>query len=279
MRALISLITRSAIIFSRSFSSSAARNLADSPIDRSHTSAMLCSPMVTASEAGRLQPGAAARRARHLAHVALDLLPAPVRLGVGVAALQERDDALVRRGVLALAAVAVLVLHRDLALGAEQQHVLLRLGELRPRLVEVDLVAPRPPRRACRREVLRAGRAPRRDGALADREVGVRHHQLGVDLERGAEAVARLAGAVRRVEREVAGRQLLVRLEADRAGQVLAEGERLGLGVPSPSRGTSSISTTPSASRSAVSTESVSRRSMPSRFTRRSTTISMVCCS
>jgi hypothetical protein len=48
MRALISLITRSAMIFSRSFSSSAARNLADSPIDRSQTSEMLRSPMVTA---------------------------------------------------------------------------------------------------------------------------------------------------------------------------------------------------------------------------------------
>ena len=48
MRALISLITRSAMIFSRSFNSRAARNLADSPIARSQTSEMFLSPMVTA---------------------------------------------------------------------------------------------------------------------------------------------------------------------------------------------------------------------------------------
>ena len=41
---------------------------------------------MTASDAG-LQPGAAARRARHLAHVALDLLAGAVALGLGVAAL------------------------------------------------------------------------------------------------------------------------------------------------------------------------------------------------
>ena len=44
----------------------------------------------------------------------------------------------------------------------------------------------------------------------------------------------------------------------------------------SPSRATSWTSATPSASRSAVSSESVSRRSIPSRLTRRSTTTSMV---
>ena len=39
-------------------------------------------------ERRRLEPGAAARRARHLAHVALDLLARPVALGLGVAALR-----------------------------------------------------------------------------------------------------------------------------------------------------------------------------------------------
>ena len=47
----------------------------------------------------------------------------------------------------------------------------------------------------------------------------------------------------------------------------------------SPSRATSSTSATPSASLSAVSSESVSRRSMPSRSTRRSMTTSILCCS
>ena len=60
---------------------------------------------------------------------------------------------------------------------------------------------------------------------------GLAHDQLGVDLEAGAEAVAVLAGAVRRVEREVAGGELLVAAPALRAGQVLAEGELLLLGL------------------------------------------------
>ena len=47
----------------------------------------------------------------------------------------------------------------------------------------------------------------------------------------------------------------------------------------SPSRRTISSSATPSASLSAVSSESVSRRAMPSRITSRSTTISILCCS
>jgi hypothetical protein len=46
--------------------------------------------------------------------------------------------------------------------------------------------------------------------------------------------------------------------------------------VSSPSPGTISTSATPSARRSAVSSESVSRRSMPERRTSRSTTTSMV---
>ncbi len=50
-------------------------------------------------------------------------------------------------------------------------------------------------------------------------------------------------------------------------------------GGASPSRAISSTSATPSASPSAVSNESVSRRSRPSRSTSRSTTTSILCCS
>ena len=227
MRALISLITRSAIIRSRSVSSSPARNAADSPMDRSQIDGD-APPADRDGQRRRLQAGAVAGRARDLAHVGLDLLPAPVALGVGVAPLQERDDALVAGRVLAAAAVAVLVLDRDLTLGAVQQHVLLRLGELPPRLGHVDVVGvghglQHPA------EVLGAGGAPRTDGAFAHRQVRVGHDQLRVDLEGRAQAVALHAGAVRGVEREVPGRQLLVRLAAHRAGQVLAEGQRVAL--------------------------------------------------
>ena len=87
-------------------------------------------------------------------------------------------------------------------------------------------------------EVLAAGAGPRRDGALGQRQVAVRDDELGVDLEAGAEAVAGLAGAVGRVEREVARGQLLEGAVAVRAGQVLGEGEGVvGLAVLGPADG------------------------------------------
>ena len=121
---------------------------------------------------------------------------------------------------------------------------------------------------------------PGGDGAAVDRQLVVADDQLGVDLEAGAEPVAALAGAVGGVEGEVPGRQLVERQAAVGAGQVLGERERLALDSSSPSlRATISTSATPSARRSAVSSESVRRRSMPGRRTSRSTTTSMVCCS
>ena len=53
--------------------------------------------------------------------------------------------------------------------------------------------------------------------------------ELGIDLEARAEPVALLARAVRRVEREVARRELLEREPAVRAREVLGEREDLGL--------------------------------------------------
>ena len=133
------------------------------------------------------------------------------------------------------------------------------------------------------REVLAATPGPRGDRPPLDRKVWVAHHQLRVDLEAGAEAVAVRAGAVGGVEAEVAGRQLVEGQAAGRAGQMLAEDQGFlgssGLSVSGPSRApasTSCTSATPSARRSAVSNESVSRRSIPSRLTKRSTTTSMV---
>ena len=52
MRALTSFTTRSAIILSRSDSSSAASHSADLAIDRSHSSVMLQPPTVTPSDSG-----------------------------------------------------------------------------------------------------------------------------------------------------------------------------------------------------------------------------------
>ena len=177
----------------------------------------------------RLETGAAAHRARHLAHVPLVLLARPVAVGALVAALDPRDDALVGRRVLALAAVAVLVLDGEVAGGAVEDDLLLLGRERAPRGIHVDagrvgdgVEHPR--------EVLGVGGAPRGDGAVVERQVGVGDDQLGVDLERRAEAVARRAGAVRRVEREVARRRLLEAAPVDRAHEVLAEREEVVVG-------------------------------------------------
>ena len=64
---------------------------------------------------------------------------------------------------------------------------------------------------------------PRRDRALVAREVGVGNDELGVDLEPGAEPVAGLAGAVRRVEREVPRSELVEREAAEGARERLRE--------------------------------------------------------
>ncbi len=181
----------------------------------------------------RLEPGAAALGARHLAHVALDLLALGVALGLGVPALQVGDDALELGVVAAAAAVAVLVLHLHPAGDAVEQQLLLGLGQLLPGHVVGDVVVGAD-RFEQAGEVLRAPAAPRRDGPFADGERRVGDDELGIDLEPGAETVAVLARAVGRVEREVAGSQLLVGATALGAGQVLAEGERLGLGLVAP---------------------------------------------
>ena len=188
---------------------------------------MFLSLIVTASDAGfsRAPPQAVHG---HLAHVALVLLARPIALGALSATVEPRDDTFVRRRVLAGAAVPVLVLDLEVALDAVQHDLLLLRGERAVRRIEIELVD-LGDRFEHAREVLRVGRAPWSDRATVDRLIGVRDDQLRIDLERGAETVARLARAVRRVEREVAWRRLVVARAALRAGQVLAEGERLAV--------------------------------------------------
>ena len=242
-----------------------------------------------------LEPGAAAGGAVHLAHVLLDLLTRPVRLGLAVAALQPRDDALEDRLVGALAVEAVLVgdVHRAVARAVEDELLVLGLERL-PRRVEVEAAelghADLQPG-----EVLAAGARPRRQRALGQRQGVVGHDQLGVHLELGAQAEADRAGPVGRVEGEAARGRLLEADAAVGAGQVLGEGD----GLVGPSSGSSAVvpplaaalpvplpfpfitrtSAVPPVSSRAVSIDSVSRWRMLARLTRRSTTTSMVCIS
>ena len=178
----------------------------------------------------RVEPGAAAVRARHLAHVALDVLPGSVAVGLVVAAHQVRDDPLVAGLVHPAPAEAVLVadLHPAPDPLGVQQHVVLARGEFAPGDVARDLVF-LAYRLEQARVVPRSALGPGRDRPAGQRGVGVGDNELGVDLEHRAQAVAVGAGAVRRVEREVAGGQLLERLAVGGPGQVLAEDDAPGL--------------------------------------------------
>ena len=169
----------------------------------------------------RLEPGAAAGRARHLAHVAGELLAARVRLRLGVPPLDPRDHALEVRVVRALPAVPVLVPDVDLQFVAAQQRLAGAFRQLRPRRVH-----PEPERLAegldQPEEVVADGPgAPRRERAVLQRLGLVGHDQLGVDLQLGAQPGALRAGAPRRVERERARLELVERQVVVQAGQVL----------------------------------------------------------
>ena len=190
-------MTRSAICFSRAVKSTVSRNPAASPIGEPAD----LGDVLAAEEHGErlgLEAGALADRARHLAHEALVAVTAPLGVGLGVAALDERDDALEAGRVGAVAAVAVLVLDVDLVVLAVQQR-LLGAGRQSPeRRVHRELhVLGEGAHHAL--EVLgRAGAlGPRRDGTLGERQVVVGHDELGVDLELGADAGALRAGAER----------------------------------------------------------------------------------
>ncbi|CAB5028858.1 unannotated protein [freshwater metagenome] len=80
-------------------------------------------------------------------------------------------------------------------------------------------------------EVLTVATRPGGDGPLAHGDLGVGNHQLGVDFEHGAKARAVVARAVGRVERKVAGRELLEGLAVARASQVLGEDDGLRLNL------------------------------------------------
>ena len=171
-----------------------------------------------------LEPRAGADRAGHLAHVALVALAGAVGLRLVEPALQERHHALERRVVRALAAVAVAVAHVHLVVRAVEHGLLDRRRELAPRGVHPEPDGLRE-RRQQPHEVLGGlPHVPRRDRALAEGELVVGDQELRVDLHLRAQAGARRAGAVGRVEREGAGLEVVDReLVAVRAGHLLGE--------------------------------------------------------
>ena len=85
-----------------------------------------------------LQPGALTGWAGHLPHVALVLFAGVVAIGLGVPALDPRDDTLVAGVVRAIAAVAVPVPDMHLLVQAVQDGLLRSSRESLPRRVQVE---------------------------------------------------------------------------------------------------------------------------------------------
>ena len=170
-------------------------------------------------EARGLEPRAVAHGARTLGHVLFDLLADEIGFGLGVAALEVGEDAVELRLVVPPATLVVAVAHLDAIGRALEEQVALLLGQVLPGRVGIDVVALD---HGLEGVVHPAGRkAERQQGSLADRQRMVGHHQIGVDLLRGAEAVAGRTGAVRVVEREDAGLDLGHGDSAVQAGELL----------------------------------------------------------
>ena len=207
-------------LLSRSDSSSASSSLASSPIG----SAAVVGDRPAVHRDGqrhRLEPGAVAGRAGHLAHELGEPLPAGVALGLGVPPLDVGDRALEVGVVRPLPAVPVLVPDVHLVVVAVQQRLAGRGRQPGPRRVDAE------PERVAERldqpheVVADVPAAPGADRAVGQRPGRVGDDQLRVDLHLGAEAGAVRAGAPGRVERERPRLELVERQVVVQAGQVL----------------------------------------------------------
>ncbi|SCF99209.1 hypothetical protein GA0115255_114852 [Streptomyces sp. Ncost-T6T-2b] len=173
-------------------------------------------------EDDRLEPGALTGGAGHLAHVALEALPAGVALGLGVPPLDELHRALEGGGgVGALAPVAVAVADLGLDLVAEEQGLLGPLRQSGPGDVraEAEGFGERADQPA--EVLLGVPVGPGVDGSLVEGLLLVRDDQLRIDLHARPDAGAVGAGAEGRVEGEGARLQLLEGEVVVRAVEVL----------------------------------------------------------
>ncbi len=216
------------------------------------------------------QPRAVALGAGLRVEVLRELLAHHHRIGLAVAPLEVRDDALER--VLAHHRLAALgqVRERNLLVAAAVEDDLLHaLGQLRERPLEVEAdVLREAPQHL---EVELVAPVPALDRAGGERELRKRDDALRIEEADRAEAVAARARAHRIVEREEPRLELGQRVVADRARELRRE-QVLALPV--------SISTAiarPSPWRSAVSYDSARRCFRSARTRSRSTTTSIVC--
>ena len=164
----------------------------------------------------------AAIRAGAHPHVLLDLFPHQGGVGLFVALLEDGDDAGKGPGFIEAAAALLLKKVDGSPFGAVENGLLGLLGEVFKRRVDGEMV------------VLLQGlqdllmpqgvaRGPGAHGALAETQIGVGDHQVGVDDQAGAQAGAGRAGALGTVEGEEPGGELRQRDAAVVAGEALGE--------------------------------------------------------
>ena len=176
----------------------------------------------------RLEAGAVADFARALGLVAAELFADPGGIGLAPAAFEVGQHAFEGLVDLVLAGVVVVDELELLALGAVQHDLARGLVQLPPRLVHRELEVPR---QGLERLGVKRGGAfrPRRDRALVQGLVLVRHDEVRVEAELDAEAVAGRAGAGGIVEREQARLDLGDGEAGDGAGELLGKDEALRL--------------------------------------------------
>ena len=170
----------------------------------------------------RLEPLPFADRAWPRRHQPLDLGADELGFGLAMAPLEVRDDAFVRRFVPAALPLAVDILHtQGVAVVAIENDLALFDGQFAERLVHRDLVAIG---HGLDQVVIKVRRPTQgADRAVGERPALVRDHKVRIDLELAPQPGTCRAGAVRVVERKVAGRELLHREAVVGAGEVLAE--------------------------------------------------------
>ena len=166
----------------------------------------------------RLEAIAVAGRAGRRRLVASELLADPVGIGFLPAPLHVGHHALEGApGGVAAPAVVVGERHPLLA-GAVKKHVAGLLGQVAERHRRAEAVVLREAGEGLGVEA--GGRVgPRRDRAAVERAAGIGHHEVGIDVEPGAEPVAGGAGAEGVVEGEQPGLDLLDGEARHRAGE------------------------------------------------------------
>ena len=176
-----------------------------------------------------LQAGAVADRAWPEGHVLLDAFALRGGVGLAVAPLEARDDALEGEhvGAAAVHPVAIADVHA-LALGAVEEQILFLLGQVLPGLVERDLVA-LGDRLDDRLVEARIAHGPRHERALGDRQARIGNEQVRVDLLLRAQTGAARTRAVGGVEGEDPRLQLRERDAVVGTRELLAEEQRAAL--------------------------------------------------